>query len=52
MKFAQELGWVVKDGRLYFPAQEEGYGHNDILVTSDQVIENTLGYARELETIV
>ena len=24
----------------------------DILVTSDQVIENTLGYARELETIV
>lgn len=24
----------------------------DILVTSGQVIENTLGYARELETIV
>jgi 26S proteasome regulatory subunit N12 len=52
VQFAQELGWIVKDGRLYFPAQEEEYGHKDILVTSDQVIQNTLGYARELETIV
>jgi 26S proteasome regulatory subunit N12 len=52
VEFAKELGWVVKDGRLYFPAQEEEYSHKDILVTSDQVIENTLGYARELETIV
>ncbi|KAF2195477.1 hypothetical protein K469DRAFT_616157 [Zopfia rhizophila CBS 207.26] len=53
VKFAQESGWVVKDGRIYFPQQEEEYGQSkDILVTSDQVIENTLGYARELETIV
>jgi 26S proteasome regulatory subunit N12 len=43
---------VVKDGRIYFPGQEEEYSSKDILVTSDQVIENTLGYARELETIV
>jgi 26S proteasome regulatory subunit N12 len=42
---------VVKDGRIYFPVQEDEQT-KDILVTSDQVIENTLGYARELETIV
>lgn len=53
VKFAQECDWVVKDGRIYFPAQEDEYGQSkDILVTSDQVIEHTLGYARELETIV
>jgi 26S proteasome regulatory subunit N12 len=52
VKFAQELGWIVKDGRIYFPQQEAFAQDHDILVTSDQVIENTLGYARELETIV
>lgn len=51
VKFAQDSGWVVKDGRIYFP-QDDEYQSKDILVTSDQVIENTLGYARELETIV
>lgn len=51
VKFAQESDWVVKDGRIYFPVQEDEQT-KDILVTSDQVIENTLGYARELETIV
>jgi hypothetical protein len=43
---------VVKDGRIYFPQQEDEFDTKDILVTSDQVIENALGYARELETIV
>lgn len=52
INFAKELDWVVKDGRIYFPVQEEEYSSKDILVTSDQVIRNTLGYARELETIV
>ncbi|EMD66571.1 hypothetical protein COCSADRAFT_197987 [Bipolaris sorokiniana ND90Pr] len=52
VNFAKESGWVVKDGRIYFPQQEDDYMSKDILVTSDQVIENTLGYARELETIV
>lgn len=52
VSFANECGWVVKDGRIYFPQQEEDYLSKDILVTSDQVIEHTLGYARELETIV
>jgi hypothetical protein len=50
VKFAEECGWVVKDSRIYFPQQEEDYAGKD--VTSDQVIENTLGYARELEMIV
>lgn len=51
VKFAQELGWVVKDGRIYFPVQDDD-ASRDSMVTSDQVIENALGYARELETIV
>lgn len=52
VNFARESGWFVKDGRIYFPQQEDDYQSKDILVTSDQVIENTLGYARELEMIV
>ncbi|KAF2273917.1 uncharacterized protein EI97DRAFT_382413 [Westerdykella ornata] len=54
VNFAQECGWDVKDGRIYFPQQEEEYGAagRDVLGSSDQVIEHTLGYARELETIV
>lgn len=50
VKFAQESGWVVKDGRIYFP-QEDEYGQGKD-VASDRTIANTLGYARELETIV
>ncbi|KAF2755791.1 26S proteasome non-ATPase regulatory subunit 8 [Pseudovirgaria hyperparasitica] len=54
VSFAKERGWVARDGRLYFPQQnaESANAANDILVTSGTVIENTLGYARELETIV
>ena len=72
--FARERGWIVRDGRLYFPAVsssggdegDDGFGGNadsalsgkhgapgpDALVASGQVIENAIGYARELETIV
>ncbi|KAF2445483.1 hypothetical protein P171DRAFT_462968 [Karstenula rhodostoma CBS 690.94] len=52
VNFAKERKWIVKDGRIYFPTEDGEFGSKDILVTSDQVIENTLGYARELETIV
>lgn len=55
LDFAHERGWVVKDMRIYFPLQqgEDGVGaEKDVLVASGQVIENTIGYARELETIV
>ncbi|KAL8735629.1 MAG: hypothetical protein Q9166_000798 [cf. Caloplaca sp. 2 TL-2023] len=51
--FAQGRGWVIKDGRIYFPQQQEDTRtEKEILVASGQVIENTIGYARELETIV
>ncbi|KAL2058470.1 hypothetical protein ABVK25_001198 [Lepraria finkii] len=54
VEFAQGRGWVVKDGRIYFPMQkgEEMRTEKEILVASGMVIENTIGYARELETIV
>lgn len=52
MEFARSKAWQVKDGRVHFPEVETGMGENDILATSGQVIENALGYARELETIV
>ena len=52
--FARTRGWIVKDGRIWFPTQkgDEARTENDILAASEQVIENTIGYARELETIV
>ena len=53
VQFASSRGWVVKDGRIYFPVQDvalEGIeGEKEVSMTA---IENTLGYARELETIV
>ncbi|TLD35307.1 gb [Venturia nashicola] len=54
VNFATSRGWIVKDGRIYFPQQEQDLLANerDVLSTSGTVIENTLGYARQLETIV
>ena len=53
IKFAEWKEWVVRDGRIYFPLQmEESRTEKEILNASGQVIENTIGYARELETIV
>ena len=54
LAFAEKRGWSVKDGRIWFPVQDQDLlaSEKDILSTSGQVIENTLGYARELETIV
>jgi len=55
VQFAQSRGWIIKDGRIYFPMQQEGAnladgeGEKEL---SQMAIENTLGYARELETIV
>lgn len=55
VQFAQSRGWEVKaDGRIYFDAidgglVEEGLEEKEL---SQMAIENTLGYARELETIV
>ncbi|KAI4113144.1 MAG: hypothetical protein LQ345_005807 [Seirophora villosa] len=53
VEFAQARGWVAKDGRIYFPQQQEDMRtEKDILVASGQVIENTIGYSRSLENIV
>ncbi|KAI9722874.1 MAG: regulatory particle non-ATPase [Chrysothrix sp. TS-e1954] len=51
VKFAKEQGWHAIDGRIYFPATDSGAAE-DVLAASGRVIQNTLGYARELETIV
>ncbi|MCJ1274054.1 regulatory particle non-ATPase [Puttea exsequens] len=51
VEFARARGWVVKDGRIWFPEQQEGRGEKEGMPSSI-VIENTIGYARELETIV
>ncbi|KAF4626051.1 hypothetical protein G7Y89_g12111 [Cudoniella acicularis] len=55
ISFAQSRGWVIKDGRIYFPNQSLKAGvdqEGNQKELSQLAIENTLGYARELETIV
>ena len=55
VEFARARGWAVKDGHIYFPSaqQQEGGGEEEQeKEMSQMVIENTLGYARQLETIV
>lgn len=54
IQFAKHRGWVVKEGHIYFPntaadGSEDGVNAKDM---SQMIMENTLGYARELETIV
>ncbi|KAI0431304.1 SAC3/GANP/Nin1/mts3/eIF-3 p25 family-domain-containing protein [Xylaria sp. FL1042] len=50
--FARHRGWIIRDGQIFFPAAEGADGGGDEKDISQMVIENTLGYARELETIV
>ncbi|KAI4595121.1 regulatory particle non-ATPase [Pestalotiopsis sp. 9143b] len=50
VEFARQRGWVIRDGQIYFPAADDEDGEEKDM--SQMVIENTLGYARELETIV
>lgn len=62
IEFARSRGWILKDGMIYFPKETEvdlaEAGEDDAAGTgakeemSKLVIENALGYARELETIV
>lgn len=56
VEFAKHRGWEVRDGHIFFPSAaaasastEEGGQEKEMSLV---VIENTLGYARELETIV
>ncbi|KAK3346309.1 GANP/Nin1/mts3/eIF-3 p25 family protein [Lasiosphaeria hispida] len=54
--FARSRGWIIKDGQIFFPSanavQEAGEEAEQEKETSQMLIENTLGYARQLETIV
>jgi len=50
--FSEERGWSAKDGRIYFPATDAVLNENDVLAARREIIQNTLGYARVLETIV
>ncbi|KFA65346.1 hypothetical protein S40285_07165 [Stachybotrys chlorohalonatus IBT 40285] len=52
IQFARHRGWVVRDGHIYFPDAAEGSEEGQVKDMSQMVIENALGYARELETIV
>ncbi|KAG9230512.1 SAC3/GANP/Nin1/mts3/eIF-3 p25 family-domain-containing protein [Amylocarpus encephaloides] len=54
IQFAQSRGWLIRDGRIYFPNQnlKSGAEAGNEKELSQLAIENTLGYARELETIV
>lgn len=54
ISFARHRGWIVRDGHIYFPDATEGDDEAGVQTKemSQMVIENTLGYARELETIV
>ncbi|RDA94565.1 hypothetical protein CP533_2712 [Ophiocordyceps camponoti-saundersi (nom. inval.)] len=53
IQFAKHRGWAVRNGHIFFPdaadTDEDGGQGKDF---SQMIIENTLGYARELETIV
>ncbi|KAI1399752.1 SAC3/GANP/Nin1/mts3/eIF-3 p25 family-domain-containing protein [Hypoxylon fuscum] len=66
--FARQRGWAIRDGHIYFPTSAQTVDGEDAIVDleddddggeeegeqefSRMVIENALGYARELETIV
>ncbi|KAJ3500174.1 hypothetical protein NM208_g17208 [Fusarium decemcellulare] len=52
ISFAHHRGWAVRDGHIYFPDAAEGEDGDQNKEMSQMVIENALGYARELETIV
>ncbi|ODH50552.1 hypothetical protein GX48_03370 [Paracoccidioides brasiliensis] len=56
VEFAQARGWILRDGRIYFPQPETTQttknSDKGILRAGGSVIENAIGYARELETIV
>jgi 26S proteasome regulatory subunit N12 len=52
IEFARERGWIIRDGSIFFPADEGAEDGDDDKEVSQMVIRNTLGYARELETIV
>ena len=49
-EFAQEQGWTLSDGRIYFPILEDAKKEDGD--KEKEIMSNALGYARELESIV
>ncbi|KAK4124120.1 hypothetical protein N657DRAFT_377146 [Parathielavia appendiculata] len=52
VEFARSRGWTIRDGQIYFPSTQDTGEEEQEKEFSQMVIENTLGYARQLETIV
>ncbi|KAI1165312.1 SAC3/GANP/Nin1/mts3/eIF-3 p25 family-domain-containing protein [Nemania serpens] len=52
VEFARHRGWIIRDGQIFFPTADGAEGGGDEKDISKMIIENALGYARELETIV
>ena len=64
VEFARERDWTLHDGRIYFPTDPESAAadeeqlitgqqpEKEIVLSSATIIENSIGYARQLETIV
>lgn len=54
VQFAKNRGWTTRDGHIYFHLQqaENVRSEREILQASNRIIEDTIGYARELETII
>ncbi len=53
----QQPDWIIKDGRIYFPAEKPVEDDEQIdpqsgLTSAEQLIGHTLGYAKEMESIV
>lgn len=55
VEFAQARGWVLRDGRIYFPQSEVEHAQGSetsVSHASRAIIENGIGYAQQLGTIV
>jgi 26S proteasome regulatory subunit N12 len=50
-KFAQEQGWSLEEGRIYFPGLEDAKKAEEG-DKEREIMSNVVGYARELESIV
>jgi 26S proteasome regulatory subunit N12 len=63
VEFARERDWTLHDGRIYFPMDPESAAadeeqlitgqqpEKEIVLSSATIIENSIGYARQLEPL-
>ena len=52
VEFAQEQGWSLEDGRIYFPGLADDSKKAEELGDQRETISNMVGYTRDLEMIV